>query len=624
MNRKRSYVELEQRLHELEKENALLKNAKLEMEQVYPDPCYREQALNDMQQATVDWKDLSVQDKTEEGNDSEWSNILMEEGTHIGLDVREHKRVEVALRESEERFRKMLEELPCGVFAHDLTGRFLLANEMACINTGYTRDELLEMAVSDIDSNALCREDCLRLWQRLDSGQSVRLESRHIRKDGAEYPVEIHLSALTLNGQPVILAIAFDITERRKAEDALLAAKRQAEDANKAKSEFLANMSHEIRTPLNGIMGMLQMLASSLMEPQQQYVEYALISSHNLLTLINDVLDLSKIEAGKLVVEETDFELEKVLASVCEVVRPQIEQYDNSLSTCIDPCIPKLLSGDAARLRQILFNLVGNAAKFTRDGTIHIEVSPLQMMTHEGARRLRHLHMEPRRLTLLFTVSDTGQGIPDDKMDLILQPFCQADSSVARNHGGTGLGMAIFKRLLTIMGGCAAIESQEERGTTVSFVLPFQLALRDKEPVFVEDSCSERSYHAGGKVLVVDDDETSLRIAELMLRKQGYAVHCLKDGNRVVDSLREEDYSCILMDVRMPGIDGIETTKKVRSSPEGGQAIPIIAMTACAMNGDREKCLDAGMNDYIAKPIDQEELLKVLNRYHSQSWKSLS
>ena len=496
MNRKRSYAELEQRVHELEKENALLKKAKLEMEQVYPDPCYREQALNDMQQATVDWKELSVQDNTGEGNGSEWSNVLMEEETHIGIDVREHKR----------------------------------------------------------------------------------------------------------------------------AEEALLAAKRQAEDANKAKSEFLANMSHEIRTPLNGIMGMLQMLSSSPMEPQQQqYVEYALISSHNLLSLINDVLDLSKIEAGKLVAEETDFELEKVLASVCEVVRPQIEQYDNSLSTCIDPCIPKFLCGDAVRLRQILFNLVGNAAKFTRCGTIHIEVSPLQMMTHEGDRRLRHLHMEPRRLTLLFTVSDTGQGIPDDKMDLILQPFCQADSSVARNHGGTGLGMAIFKRLLTMMGGCAAIESQEGKGTTVSFVLPFQLALRDKEPVFVEDSCSERSGHAGGKVLVVDDDETSLRIAELMLRKQGYAVHCLKDGNRVVDSLREEDYSCILMDVRMPGIDGIETTKKVRSSPEGGQAIPIIAMTACAMNGDREKCLDAGMNDYIAKPIDQEELLEVLNRNHSQN-----
>lgn len=545
--------------------------------------------------------------------------ILIEGELHgvvaMYTDITKRKEAERALRESEERYRSLVDNALEGISVSQ-DDRFIWMNPRFVELWGHAREELTSRPLFEFihpEDRETVRE---RHYQRLHGYNPIPIYSfRVVTAQGDIRWLQISVARIFWEGGPAALSLYTDLSEQKKVELELLEAKHKAEEANKAKSEFLANMSHEIRTPLNGIMGMLQLLEDTELEEEQgMYLDYALMSSKGLLSVINDVLDLSRIEAGKLVIDEAVFDLESVVTMVLETVRPQAEQKSNTLQVSIDPEVPRSILGDPARLRQILFNLIGNAVKFTSKGTIGIEVLPLEAKRPPGNPGLPHCPPKHGGMPLLFIVSDTGMGIPEDKMKVIFNPFDQADGSITRKHGGSGLGLTIVKRLAELMGGGVSIDSVMGRGTRVYLSIPFVPASQDRAR---RDGQVARAAQAGlrpCKVLVVDDDKTSLKAQEHMLRKQGHQVRCAEDGWSALEMLQLEVFDCVFMDIQMPEIDGIEATKRIRSSQKDFKNIPIIAMTALAMKGDREKLLEAGMDDYIAKPVNMDEVLEVLRR----------
>jgi CheY-like chemotaxis protein len=393
----------------------------------------------------------------------------------------------------------------------------------------------------------------------------------------------------------------------------------QASRANVAKSEFLANMSHEIRTHLNGVIGMIGLLKDmGLNAEQHEYVEIAHKSSEILLSLINDILDFSKIEARKLELETLDFDLRSTLRNAADILAIGTHEKGLELTCLVEPEVPSLLRGDPGRLRQILINLGGNAVKFTEKGEIVIRVS---------------LESEDKRnATLRFAVSDTGIGIPANRQDILFSPFAQADGSTTRKYGGTGLGLAISKQLAELMGGKIGLESEEDEGSTFWFTAVFE-----KQPAgsgsadekfakimgegAVERPAAELNFSGKDKrkirILVVEDNPVNQKVAQVMLRKMKLWADVVADGQEAVNALQTVPYDLVLMDCQMPEMDGFEATRRIRQkgSKALNPSIPIIAMTAATILGDREKCLEAGMDDYIAKPVKMDDLATLLVRY---------
>jgi signal transduction histidine kinase/CheY-like chemotaxis protein len=388
--------------------------------------------------------------------------------------------------------------------------------------------------------------------------------------------------------------------------EALMAAKEAAEVANRAKSEFLANMSHELRTPLNGIMGMLQVIESTpLTEKQEDYIESALEASGNLLTVINDILDLSRIEAGKLELCEEEFHLPDILRVVTELLRQEANKKKINLHYSVNRDIPSLLVGDSGRIRQIFFNLVGNAVKFTEQGEVHAQVD---LEPAEG---------EPSRAKLICSVTDTGIGIPEESLQQVFEPFSQASRGHSRKFQGTGLGLSIAKRLVEAMGGEVSLKSEEGKGTTVRF----HILVGTPSASVVEHLPGGAQLQAtpeppAFRILVVEDNALNLKVVEKFLEAQGHAVIGATTGEEAFEALEKSRFNLVFMDIQLPEMDGMEATRRIRNGESGMNVsdIPIIALTAHAMKGDREKFLEAGMDDYIAKPIDLKELKKVLTR----------
>jgi PAS domain S-box-containing protein len=461
-------------------------------------------------------------------------------------------------------------------------------------------------------------------WKKEETEHFIAYDQRIMSADISEYHIIepalnasgeqrwLDTSKVTLHnsdGQVSGILVAFeDITERKLAQEQLFEMTRKAEAANKSKSEFLANMSHEIRTPLNGVMGMLQLLETTdQTEEQKEYIRTAIRSSKRLTSLLSDILDLSRIEAGKMPLQEVKFDLVCLKEAVMDLFGMEAKNKGLTLTFDLDEHLLGVFLGDEVRVRQILLNLVGNALKFTQQGGVTIEVVALSRLSDE----LQHV---------LFIVHDTGPGITDDQLSSIFEPFVQGEVSYVRRHQGAGLGLSIVIRLVRLMGGEISIESERGCGTSMYVSIPFRLPSRLLTPsALTPDHCTPLESRTLRILLAEDDSVTRLSIQKL-LEKAGHHVSVATDGVQALKALEKNVFDLILMDIQMPEMDGVEATRTIRFKDrfESVRDIPIIALTAYAMVGDKEKFIGAGMNDYISKPVDIATLTKTIDRVMSK------
>lgn len=513
-------------------------------------------------------------------------------------DITIRQQMEQALRTSEERYRTYVENAPDGVFVVNDRGQYLDANPAACAITGYTREELLQRSVADLFAPAHREEGGAKFRVLLEQG-SFGGEVTLVHRNGS--PLVIELAAVLLS-EGRYIGFAKDITDRKRAEVELLQAKEAAEAANEAKSRFLATMSHEIRTPLNGVVGLTDLLLDSeLTADQRECLQGVALSADSLLAVINDILDFAKIEAGKLELSPVYFHPTSLLEETLGTFTLRAKEKGLALTMSIAPEVPSLLIGDAGRLRQVLINLIGNALKFTEHGSVSVGV---EVMTRT-----------PEGIELHFAVTDSGIGIAPELQETIFDAFAQADNSTSRRYGGTGLGLAISMQLVGLLGGRIWVESVVNYGSAFHFTVWLQSAPMDGATAGAQTRMHEADTMRSLNILLAEDNNVNQLVALRMLQKHGHQVQVVADGREAVEAWEQGAYELILMDVQMPVMNGYEATAAIRARElQRGEHIPIIAMTAHAMKGDVDACLDAGMDGYVAKPIKAEYLYTEMQR----------
>ena len=520
-----------------------------------------------------------------------------------GSDITEKKKATEAVRRSEHRLAGIIDSAMDAIISVDATQRIVLFNAAAEKMFRCPAAEAVGQPLERFIPERFRAIHARHIRAFGEEGTTSRTMGRlgslmALRADGEEFPMEALISQIEVGDQKLFTVILRDITERKRAEEALQRAKKAAETANEAKTRFLTNISHELHTPMNAVLGMVDLAIPKQVDPTTaDFSRTAKQSADLLLVLLNDLLDCAKIESGKLQLEARPFGLRDVLDQITRVLTVRAREKGIGYSCRVSPDVPDGLFGDRVRLQQVLLNLGGNGVKFTQRGEVAVTVSAASQ--------------DAAQVNLEFAVRDTGIGITPADLEQLFRPFTQADASMTRRFGGTGVGLLIASSLVGMMGGRIAVESEPGQGSTFHFTIRLPLA---KEPI------SEREFPSVSlaatstlRILVVEDNPANQKLAAFILKERGHMVDIAENGRHGLDMAQRNQYDVIMMDVQMPLMDGLEATKAIRAWEDGRCRVPIIAVTAHAMEEDRQRCLAAGMDGYLSKPIDAQEMFTLMD-----------
>ncbi|HET6243166.1 MAG: PAS domain S-box protein [Bacteroidetes bacterium] len=527
------------------------------------------------------------------GSNSEITGAVL-----VFKDITKYKIAEQALIESESRFRNLFEFAPNPMWVFDLdTFEFLVVNKAAVKHYGYSKEEFLAMKATDLRPEDQFEKffDALIRMKKEDKNLCSSTGWVHKLKNGQLIDVDITSQRIEINGRKTLLTTAIDITKWKKAKEDLNKAKELAENLLKTQEIFIANFSHEIRTPMNAILGFTSLLNRSELNPEQkEQISAVQQSGETLLTLINDILDMSKIESGLITFEKTPFDIKLILQNLKTILYKNAKAKSVVFKITVQNEIPNSVIGDPVRLTQILLNLIHNALKFTEQGEVTVSVK----LTEASGDDLK----------IQFEIKDTGVGIPADKIDLIFQRFLQANSDTTRKFGGTGLGLNIVKNLVELQNGTIQVKSTENIGSLFTVNMVFK---EDKNLTYLKNEAldySKITINKSTRILFVEDNFFNQKLAVTVLKNFGFDIVIANNGKEAVRMVKENAFDLILMDLQMPEMDGYTASKVIRN--ELLLDIPIIAMTAHALLGEKERCIKLGMNDYISKPFNEQDLLK--------------
>jgi PAS domain S-box-containing protein len=523
------------------------------------------------------------------------------------------RRTEESLRETSETLAAMIHSSPLGILLLSAEQKIQMWNPACEQMFGWKSEEVVGKPLPFVSDVKMAESDGIFEVMRR-THQKVEIEAYRIRKNGT--PIQIGISTIPLinkdNQIYCFMAVLSDITKKAEAAAALRDAKEQAVQMAKTKAAFLANMSHEIRTPLNGIIGMTDLLLDTdLDDLQEKYAKIVQDSGNGLLSIVNNILDFSKIEAGKTEMESIDFKPAELIEKQTDLLAHRANEQGLSLTPFIDPAIPRVLKGDPGKLGQILLNFLTNAIKFTKTGSIVVRADLVSKSS--------------KNCEVRFSVRDSGIGLAKEGKTRLFQPFTQADGSTARKYGGTGLGLSICKRLVDLMGGEIGVDSELGQGATFWIVASFPVAVEGVEHPSAanthgplgRDSQLPSGIH--NRILLVEDNPVNQLLAMSLLKNLGYDARSVSNGRAAVEAATHSQFDLILMDCQLPEMDGYEATTEIRKwELDKGLRIPVIALTANALSGEREKCLLSGMDDHLTKPVRKEELKEIIERWLTQ------